>query len=99
MVKHFLPSVISLIFYLYQVNILIADNGKARLGDFGLSVFAEGESTNYAALRDGAAQWMAPELIDPHRFGLQDEGPTYAGTRVSDYFPCITVRVERLTFM
>ena len=77
------------------MNILIADNGKARLGDFGLSVFAEGESTNYAALRDGAAQWMAPELIDPHRFGLQDEGPTYAGDIYS--FACVCLEVKHLS--
>ncbi|KAJ7197945.1 kinase-like domain-containing protein [Mycena pura] len=50
------------------VNILITDEGSACLADFGLSYFSETTTTTSSA-RAGCIQWMAPELIDPSKFG------------------------------
>ena len=80
---------------MYQVNILIKDNGAACLSDFGLSVFAEGKSKNYASLRGGADRWLAPELLDPERFGFHDDRPTYAGDIYS--FACVCLEVKHLS--
>jgi serine/threonine protein kinase len=48
-----------------QANILIDDNGKARLVDFGLSTIkAEFEGTSYSSSTvGGAIRWRALELL------------------------------------
>lgn len=74
------------------MNILINDSGAACLSDFGLAVFAEGRSKNYASLRGGAERWLAPELLHPERFGFHDDRPTYAGDIYSFACVCLEVR-------
>ena len=55
-----------------QANILINSNGRACLADFGLAVMmeetsiAEGPNTYKAG---GTIRWMAPEILDPDRYG------------------------------
>ncbi|KAF7329029.1 RBR-type E3 ubiquitin transferase [Mycena venus] len=51
-------------------NILINDDGSACLADFGLSRFSDATSL-MSTNRGGSLYWMAPELIDPGRFGYQ----------------------------
>ncbi|CAL1715671.1 unnamed protein product [Somion occarium] len=63
----------------------------ARLSDFGLAVFAEGMSKNYASVRAGADHWLGPELLDPERFGFQDDRPMYAGDIYS--FGCMCLEL------
>jgi len=61
------------------LNILIDENCKARLADFGLltmvsdpTVFTA--SSSIAAC--GTTRWMSPELLHPSQFGLKDHRPT-----------------------
>ena len=58
-------------------NILIDNNGHARLADFGLLRILSDEST-ITSTAGGAttAQWMSPELLYPDGFGLTDTRPT-----------------------
>ncbi|KAF8174693.1 kinase-like domain-containing protein, partial [Mycena galopus ATCC 62051] len=50
-------------------NILIKEDCSACLADFGLSMLSD--TTSLASTnRGGNSHWMAPELLDPPRFGL-----------------------------
>ncbi|KAJ7694802.1 kinase-like domain-containing protein [Mycena rosella] len=44
-------------------NILVDDEGNARLADFGLASYAN--ATVKSSARAGSLRWMAPELLDP----------------------------------
>ena len=62
-----------------KANILIDQTGNARLADFGLLTIISDPtnvlpSSSYA--QGGTARWMAPELIDPQRFGFKNSRPT-----------------------
>ena len=62
-----------------KANILIDQTGSARLADFGLLTIISDPtnvlpSSSYA--QGGTARWMAPELIDPQRFGFKNSRPT-----------------------
>ncbi|KAJ7748023.1 kinase-like domain-containing protein [Mycena metata] len=52
-------------------NILISETWTACLADFGLSALADTTSTLHSTKRSGSLYWMAPELIDPGRFGCE----------------------------
>ncbi|KAJ6482843.1 kinase-like domain-containing protein [Mycena vitilis] len=52
-------------------NILINEDWSACLADFGLSVFANATTTMHTSAHAGSIHWMAPELIDPDRFGCR----------------------------
>ncbi|KAJ7607395.1 kinase-like domain-containing protein [Roridomyces roridus] len=52
-------------------NILIKEDWVACLADFGLSSFTDAASKTHTSNRAGSMHWMAPELIDPDRFGLK----------------------------
>ena len=43
-----------------------------------MSVIAEGTGYNYGSSRGGARRWLAPELVDPARFSLENSRPAYA---------------------
>ncbi|KAJ6542619.1 kinase-like domain-containing protein [Mycena capillaripes] len=62
-------------------NILINEDWSACLADFGLSVFANATTTMHTSTRAGSIHWMAPELIDPERFGCK-----FARTPASDVY-------------
>lgn len=59
----------------FQANILIDDDGTARLTDFGLSTTPEFEGTSYnSSTFGGAIRWLAPELLtDSSKRRLQVE--------------------------
>ncbi|KAJ7619423.1 kinase-like domain-containing protein [Roridomyces roridus] len=61
-------------------NILIKDDWCACLADFGLSVLVFA-TTSGSSTQAGSVYWMAPELIDPPRFGCR-----YARTPASDVY-------------
>ncbi|KAJ7926881.1 kinase-like domain-containing protein, partial [Mycena leptocephala] len=46
-------------------NILIDNDGRARLTDFGLAAFLSSETSVKSSTRAGSTRWMAPELVDP----------------------------------
>ncbi|KAJ7147340.1 kinase-like domain-containing protein [Mycena filopes] len=51
-------------------NILITEDWRACLTDFGLSVFSDATSS-MTTNRGGSLYWMAPELLDPDKYGLK----------------------------
>ncbi|KAF7326860.1 Kinase-like protein [Mycena venus] len=65
---------------LQGVNVLINNDLNACLADFGLSVGADVTSMS-TSNRAGSVRWMAPELIDPERFGLH-----FRRTQASDVY-------------
>ncbi|KAJ7145894.1 kinase-like domain-containing protein [Mycena epipterygia] len=71
-------------------NILINEDWSACLTDFGLSVFSNASSSMRTSTRAGSLYWMAPELIDPDRFGFK-----FARTPASDVyaFGCVCIEV------
>jgi len=79
-----------------KLNILIDQDGRARLADFGLltivldSAHHTSSSTPKSA---GTTRWMSPELLDPERFGLGDGRPT----KCSDTYALGMVILEVLT--
>ncbi|KAJ6476188.1 hypothetical protein C8R45DRAFT_1009160 [Mycena sanguinolenta] len=73
-------------------NILINDNWSACLADFGLSVFANATTSMHTSTRAGSLYWMAPELIDPGRFGCK-----FARTQSSDIYAFGCVCLELYT--
>jgi len=64
---------------LMKANILIDKTGQACLADFGLLTIVS-DPTNLLSsssyTQGGTARWMSPELIDPQRFGFENNRPT-----------------------
>ena len=62
-----------------KANILIDQDGHARLADFGLLTIVS-DPTNPTAssssAKGGTTRWMSPELLDPDQFGFKDSRPT-----------------------
>ena len=67
------------------MNILIDQNRRALLADFGLLTFvldptnptASVSTTNFG----GTTRWMSPELLHPQLFGFEDNRPTEESDR------------------
>lgn len=77
---------------LHAGNILVDGNGALRLGDFGMSLIAEGTGYNYGSLHGGGAtRWSAPELFEPEEFGLESSRPTFKSDIYA--FACICIEV------
>lgn len=82
--------------FFIKANILIDQNGHARLTDFGLLTFVSdptnptGSSTATSA---GTTRWMSPELLCPEQFGLTQTRPT----KESDYYALGMVILEVLS--
>ena len=70
---------------LHARNILIDENGQARLTDFGLSLLADATPHgSYGSVHGGGVfLYRSPELHDPERFGL---GSSMRPTTLSDIF-------------
>jgi serine/threonine protein kinase len=63
----------------FKVNILIDNEGHARLADFNsLRMISEEQSATITSTDSGSAQWMSPELLVPDQFGLGESRPTKA---------------------
>jgi serine/threonine protein kinase len=62
-----------------KLNILIDQDGHARLADFGLLTIVL-DSTHHTSSTTpksaGTTRWMSPELLDPDRFGRENGRPT-----------------------
>ncbi|KAJ6476231.1 kinase-like protein, partial [Mycena sanguinolenta] len=61
-------------------NILITEDWNACLADFGLSIVSD-VTASMSTTRAGSLYWMAPELLDPDRFGL-----TFGRTHATDVY-------------
>ncbi len=73
-----------------QPNILIDDERHVRLADFGLANFADTTSASASSAPSGAIRWLAPEVLDPQRFGLE----LTRHTRASDVYSLASVYWE-----
>ncbi|KAJ7770535.1 kinase-like domain-containing protein [Mycena metata] len=73
-------------------NILVNDNWTACLADFGLSNFTDPISTASSTKRAGSLYWMAPELLDPNRYGRK-----FVRTPATDVYAFGCVCVELYT--
>ncbi|EKM49868.1 uncharacterized protein PHACADRAFT_106421, partial [Phanerochaete carnosa HHB-10118-sp] len=73
------------------VNVLVDDDETARITDFGLAVYVNGHSQNYASMRTGNPQWLAPEILSPAG-GKMTARPTPAADVYSFSHMCIEVR-------
>ncbi|KAJ3490037.1 hypothetical protein NLI96_g1704 [Meripilus lineatus] len=69
-------------------NVLVGEDGKVRLSDFGLAAISE-EGGSYFSCQGGPWGWIAPELIDPEAFNLNSSVPTRASDVYS--FGCLCV--------
>lgn len=78
--------------YSIQANILIDDDGRARLVDFGLSsIKAQFAGTSYwTSTAGGAIRWRAPELLPPW--------PMEEGSDLNDFVPNLTVACDIFSF-
>ena len=79
-----------------KANILIDNDGHARLADFGLLTIVSDSThstTSSSSKNAGTTKWMSPELIDPDRFGFKNSRPT----KESDYYALGMVVLEVLS--
>ncbi|KAF7374433.1 hypothetical protein MSAN_00327400 [Mycena sanguinolenta] len=72
-------------------NILINDDWRACLADFGLSIFSDATSL-LTTSRGGSPYWMAPELLAPEQFGMR-----FTRTPASDVYSFGCVCLELYT--
>ncbi|TCD66074.1 hypothetical protein EIP91_001832 [Steccherinum ochraceum] len=78
---------------LHGGNILIDDEGNARLTDFGMALLTESTAYGYASLHGGGAiRWKAPELSDPEEYGVEGMRPTPASDVFS--FSCMVIELH-----
>ena len=64
-----------------KANVLVDQNGHARLADFGLLTIMSDPANGLSSssfTQGGTSRWMSPELINPQRFGLENSRPTKA---------------------
>lgn len=92
-----IPSAIMYINITSQVNILIDDKLHVRLMDFGLTVFADKTGSFDGTCDVGAQPWMAPELLEPQKMGLESFQRTYASDIYAFACVCIEVSTVLLT--
>lgn len=71
-----------------QVNILVDQKNNIKISDFGLSLYAEGMSKNYASAREGNPAWTAPEIFDMQTM------KRLRATRESDIYSFAMVCIE-----
>ena len=79
-----------------KANILIDQDGHARLADFGLLTIISDHTyfnTSSSTAAGGTTRWMSPELLDPEQFGLDHSCPT----KESDCYALGMVIYEVLT--
>ena len=61
-----------------KANILVDNNGRARLAGFGFTIVSDESTITSPAMTGGTIRWMSPERFDPARFGLKEDHPTKA---------------------
>ena len=71
-----------------QANILIDDNCRARLADFGVLWLPDSTPMTQGSHMPGAVRWMAPEV-------LSDKVPTFESDIYSFACVCVEVRSPR----
>ncbi|KAJ7279081.1 kinase-like domain-containing protein [Mycena rebaudengoi] len=72
-------------------NILITNDGRPCLADFGLTTWTDA-TAHSTSQRAGSTRWMAPELLFPDRFGV-----SFRRTAATDVYAFGCVCVELYT--
>ncbi|CAL1693958.1 unnamed protein product [Somion occarium] len=72
-------------------NILLHSSGVAQLTDFGLSVLAYEHSHSYNSARDGRERFLAPEQLEPQKYGFSSSRPTFNSDVFSFSFTCTQI--------
>ncbi|PBK82474.1 kinase-like protein [Armillaria gallica] len=71
-------------------NILVMDDLRCCLADFGLSLFAETQALESSSrMKKGSARWLAPEYIDPNA----QIDPKYVTSRDVYAYGCTVVEI------
>lgn len=76
-----------------QANVLVDDQGQAKIADFGLAriVDSQASTVGRTSLKGrGSIRWQAPELLDPKRF----QGELCRTTKESDVYAFASVCLE-----
>ena len=81
--------------FLSKANILIDQDGHARIADFRLLTVSDSTRTTVSSSPKvaGTARWMSPERLNPRRFGFKDG----RATKESDCYAFGMVILEVLT--
>ena len=73
------PNALFYFFIFTKANILIDQNGHARLADFGLLTIISDPMNPTASsysVSGGTTRWMSPELLKAHHLGTEGSRPT-----------------------
>ncbi|KAG0701066.1 kinase-like domain-containing protein [Suillus ampliporus] len=72
-------------------NVLISDDGKLHLADFGLSmILAESQNSTFNSCHPGNVRWMAPEML-----AMPEQGEVVMPTKAADIYSygCIMLQL------
>ncbi|CAL1693961.1 unnamed protein product [Somion occarium] len=72
-------------------NILISDDMRAQVTDFGLITFARDHCRDFYSWSDAYERWNSPELIDPPSSSVSKTGRTVASDVFAFAFVCTEV--------
>jgi serine/threonine protein kinase len=74
-----------------QTNILMSDDKKIYLADFGLSmILSESQNSTFNSCHAGNVRWMAPEML-----AMPEQGGVTMPTKAADVYSygCIMLQV------
>jgi serine/threonine protein kinase len=76
-------------------NVLVDDDGRARLTDFGLSGFIDATMPNSSF--GGSVAWMSPEQLFPSRYGIDFPYPKHSAADMYSFGSvCVEVSLRML---
>ncbi|KAK7690905.1 hypothetical protein QCA50_006007 [Cerrena zonata] len=75
---------------LRAANVLLDENYNIKLSDFGLSLVAD-DIVTQATTIERTPNWIAPELLNPEKFGGNSSKPTLSGDVYA--FGCVTIEL------
>lgn len=77
---------------LFQANVLVDDDGNARISDYGLAFIIE--PSEFTSIKTaGACRWTAPEIMNPPEDDAANESPALF-TKESDVYAFAMVVIE-----
>jgi serine/threonine protein kinase len=69
---------------MFQTSVLIDSSSRARISGFYLSRVLDSSEAISDTIRGGTTRWMAPELLDPEKYGIPEDQNTI--TKESDVY-------------
>lgn len=84
----------------WQGNLLVTDDYKIQLTDFGMTAIADATPHGYGSAHGhGKIRWTAPELFEPEYFGLELQRPTFQSDIYAYSCVCVEVRSMEYIFL